>query len=250
MKTYAFAVQKGGTGKTTISVSTAIELSKTGKTVLIDADPQGNASAWVGANTAIKYELADILNENCKIESALQNTIAPNLFLLPTIGLDGGLRLFRSRAIYENPLAIKHLVKELSETFDYCIFDTSPAFDEFEKKIFISCNELLPVLMLDAFSLDGAEIFFNNIQTMKKKNDIDGEPYIKKIILNGNDNRIKQHAELLEAFNKAYNTFDLYTFPVDQAHRKAQQNRLHLHDLSDTKKDTIETLEALASELK
>ena len=104
--------------------------------------------------------------------------------------------------------------------------------------------------MLDAFSLDGAEILFNNIQTMKKKNDIDGEPYIKKIILNGNDNRIKQHAELLEAFNKAYNTFDLYTFPVDQAHRKAQQNRLPLHDLSDTKKDTIETLEALASELK
>lgn len=250
MKTYAFAVQKGGTGKTTIGVSTAIELAKSGKTILIDADPQGNSSAWVGAQTAIRYELADILNENCKIESALQNTITPNLFIIPTIGIDGGLRLFKSRAIYDNPMAIKHLVKELSETFDYCIFDTSPAFDEFEKKIFISCNELLPVLMLDAFSLDGAEIFFNNIQTMKKKNDIDGEPYITKIILNGNDNRIRQHAELLRAFNESYNTFNLYIFPVDQAHRKAQQNRLTLYDLTDTKKDTLETIKILAQELK
>lgn len=250
MKTYAFAVQKGGTGKTTIGVSTAIELSKFGKTVLIDADPQGNASAWAGAQTSIKYELADILNENCKIESALQNTIAPNLYIIPTIGIDGGLRLFKSRAIYDNPMAIKHLVKELSETFDYCIFDTSPAFDEFEKKIFMSCNKLLPVLMLDIFSLDGAETFFSNIQTMKQKNDIEGAPYIKKIILNGNDKRLKQHAELLESFAQSYTAFDIYIFPVDQAHRKAQQNRLTLHDLSDTKKDTLETLEALANELK
>ena len=147
-------------------------------------------------------------------------------------------------------MAIKHLVKGLSESFDYCVFDTSPAFDEFEKKIFMSCNELLPVLMLDAFSLDGAEIFFNNIKTMKQKNDIEGEPYITKIILNGIDGRIRQHEDLLKAFKNSYTNFDIYTFPVDQAHRKAQQSRITLEDFPDTKKETTETLQYLAGELK
>ena len=48
MKTICFALQKGGVGKTSISVSVAAELAKNGKKVLlIDADPQGNASSWL-----------------------------------------------------------------------------------------------------------------------------------------------------------------------------------------------------------
>lgn len=44
MKTYTFAIQKGGTGKTSVSVSVAVELAKHGRTILIDADPQGNTT--------------------------------------------------------------------------------------------------------------------------------------------------------------------------------------------------------------
>ena len=47
MKTYTFAIQKGGTGKTSVSVSVAVELAKIGRTILIDADPQGNTTDWM-----------------------------------------------------------------------------------------------------------------------------------------------------------------------------------------------------------
>ena len=59
MRTYSFAIQKGGTGKTTVSVSVAVELARQGKkVVLIDGDPQGNSSSWLLDD--LEYELADV----------------------------------------------------------------------------------------------------------------------------------------------------------------------------------------------
>ena len=70
MKTITFALQKGGTGKTSISVSTAVQLAENGKKVLlIDADPQGNATTWLGIDT-ISVELADVLMKKCSYKES------------------------------------------------------------------------------------------------------------------------------------------------------------------------------------
>ena len=68
MKTYTFAIQKGGTGKTSVSVSVAVELAKLGRTILIDADPQGNTTDWMNL-PKLEYELSDVLSDKCTIKT-------------------------------------------------------------------------------------------------------------------------------------------------------------------------------------
>ena len=59
MKSFVFLNRKGGTGKTSVSVTCAIELARLGfKTVLADCDPQGNSSSWLSKD--FKYELSDV----------------------------------------------------------------------------------------------------------------------------------------------------------------------------------------------
>lgn len=83
MKTITFALQKGGTGKTSVSIAVAEELAKKHKVIFIDADPQGNASAWIGPNE-IAYEFSDALTGKAPLGQCITKTIVTDLFLLPT----------------------------------------------------------------------------------------------------------------------------------------------------------------------
>ena len=60
VKTITFALQKGGTGKTSVSVAVALELAKNHKVIFIDADPQGNASDWIGPDIIDIIPLEDL----------------------------------------------------------------------------------------------------------------------------------------------------------------------------------------------
>ena len=95
MKTITFGIQKGGTGKTSISISVASQLAIDGKkTIILDADPQGNATGWIIKE--LSHELADVLFNSCQVEEAIQKTSIENLFIMPTAGLGGDLRLYAS----------------------------------------------------------------------------------------------------------------------------------------------------------
>ena len=62
MRKVAFHLQKGGVGKTTLSVSTAVSLADAGrKTVLLDLDPQGNSTSWLLGDRDVTHEAADVL---------------------------------------------------------------------------------------------------------------------------------------------------------------------------------------------
>ena len=97
MKTITFAIQKGGTGKTSVSVSIAGELALAGKkTLLVDADPQGNSTGWIFPE--IEYEFADVILGKASLNQAIKQTAVENLFILPTAGLGGSLRDFSQTA--------------------------------------------------------------------------------------------------------------------------------------------------------
>lgn len=105
MKVITFALQKGGTGKTSSSTSVAVEMAFTGKKVLlIDADPQGNATSWI-LDHEIDKEFADVLMVKCSVSDAIISTRYPNLSILPTASLGGGLRSYQKTLANEEPFA-------------------------------------------------------------------------------------------------------------------------------------------------
>ena len=151
MKSYAFALQKGGTGKTSISVSVAVELANKGKKVVyIDCDPQGNSSSWL--LNEFDHELADVLYEKIPVLECVYKSDIENLYVIPTFGVGGELKQWAKKETF--PFIFqKTILPALEQHFDYCIFDTSPAFDEFEKSVFIGCTEVLN--LTNSLKMDG-----------------------------------------------------------------------------------------------
>lgn len=250
MKTIAFAIQKGGTGKTSISVSIAIELASMGnKVLLVDADPQGNATTWVYSN-GINKELADVLKDNCNIEKAIEKTSVENLFIIPTAGIDGELKEFSDNAAGGKLSKFKNVLKQVADNFDFCIIDTSPNFGNFEQSIFYATNEIITVLQLDEFSKDGLQIFINRLKTFL--NDLDSDiqkPYFNKIIFNAKNDSFAQHNQLLEKYKALEKGgYRIYSVPQDQAFKHAQTTHKTVQEVT-SKEETKKALNLIANEI-
>lgn len=253
MKVTTFAIQKGGTGKTSLSVSTAVELAKIGRTIIIDADPQGNTTTWLGIEN-LEKELSDILtNEDYTKDDVIQ-TILPtqveNLFIIPTAGLGGSLGNWQKYGANDDPKAISRMLRTLKDDFDFCIIDTSPSFGGIETSCFLASHETVTVLKIDEFSVDGLQIFFDNLKKMKRRHDTE-LPELTKIVLNIRDYRLIQQASIysqIEELAKKSNK-TLYTIPVDQAFPKAQQVHCPIQFIDGVKKETSETIKKLAKDI-
>lgn len=248
MKTIAFALQKGGTGKTSTAVSVATELAKKHKVVLIDADPQGNASAWY--NNELTAELSDILTNKTGIGEALISTGIKNLFMIPTAGVGGGLNAYQKTEANGKPEAMLDVTDELAKAFDFCIIDTSPHFGPLEESCFIASDEIVPVMMIDRFSFDGLEIFMSNLQDLKSRaKRVSKAAEIKRLVLNSKDNRLATQEGKIDALIKTLpENMKLHVIPVDQAFKKAQD----MHEPIETvepKKETLTVIKEIAKEL-
>lgn len=227
MKTIAVSIEKGGNGKTTISMSLAAELAKNHKVILIDADPQGNSSSTL--IKSLQYELADVLTGKCYPKEAIIETSVPNLFILPTAGLtdvESGLRDYRDRNAAREPNVFEELCEELKAMdFEYCIFDTSPAFAAFEENIYQATDEIIAVIKPDQYSQDGLETFKNNLSSFyrrKMKKQI--KPILKTVVMNDVNRSHKMTNELLKLLN-SQNAYKIVTIPTDQNFRKAQMEK-------------------------
>ena len=247
MKTITFALQKGGTGKTSISVSTAVQLAENGKKVLLlDADPQGNATTWLGVEE-ITLELADVLMKKAQAKDAIISTQVENLSIIPTASLDSDLRLYSKTLATQQPFIVKHICREVKEDFDFLIIDTSPSFGALEESCFLASDEAITVLNIDEFSSDGLITFMQNIDSLKDRYETD-KPKMDKIVLNSRDLRLVQQADYLEKIRAATDS-KLYIVPVDQGFRKAQSVHVPLQYLEGVKKETLSVISELSNDL-
>ena len=168
-KVISVANQKGGVGKTTTAINLSAILSKKGKKVLmIDADPQGNATSGVGIEKELEYSTYDVLvDDDIKMRQVIKKTAYKNLFVCPsTINLAGAEDELVSMISREQRL--KDKIEEIIEDFDYIIIDCPPSLGLITLNAFTASNSVLIPLQCEYYALEGLGQLMNTVELVRK----------------------------------------------------------------------------------
>lgn len=164
----SIANQKGGVGKTTTAVNVSAILAKRGKKVmLIDADPQGNASSGLGLEKETDNSLYDVLINDVDLESTLQDTSIKTLKVCPSnMNLAGAEVELVSQMSREQRL--KEKLDVIKDEFDFVIIDCPPSLGLITLNAFTASDSVLIPVQCEYFALEGLGQLLNTINLVKK----------------------------------------------------------------------------------
>ena len=168
-KVVAIANQKGGVGKTTTSVNLSSILAKRGKKVLIvDTDPQGNATSGLGIEKELEYSVYDVIVNEIDIDKTIKDTNIKNLKICPSnINLAGAEVELVSMISREQRL--KEKLDLVKDQYDYIIIDCPPSLGLITLNTFTAADSVLIPVQCEYYALEGLGQLMNTINLVKKR---------------------------------------------------------------------------------
>ncbi len=167
-KIISVANQKGGVGKTTTTVNLATILAKKGKkTLLIDADPQGNATSGVGIEKKITKSLYNILIDDTEMEETFQKTSIKNLIVCPS-NMDLAGAEVELVSMMSREQRLKEKLIKIKDFFDFILIDCPPSLGLVTLNAFTASDSVLIPVQCEYFALEGLGQLLNTVELVRK----------------------------------------------------------------------------------
>jgi chromosome partitioning protein len=164
----AIANQKGGVGKTTTAVNLSAALAELGYRVLVvDLDPQGNATTGLGVNSRnLEATMYDVILHDVPIEDAIEPTSLKNLFVVPaTIHLAGAeIELVPA---FSRELRLRRAIEQVTDDFDFILIDCPPSLGLLTVNGLAAASEVVVPIQCEYYALEGLGQLLRNVNLVQ-----------------------------------------------------------------------------------
>jgi chromosome partitioning protein len=203
-KTIAVCNQKGGTGKTTTTINLAAALAALGKkTLIVDMDPQGNASSGVGINkNEIKESLYDVLIHRISIDQGLLKTSFNNLHIIPcNINLTGAeIELV---GVLSRETRLKKSLETIKGNYDFIFIDSPPSLGLLTLNALVAADSILVPIQCEFYALEGVSQLLNTITLVK--DGLNPDLHIEGVLMTMADFRTNLTNEVINEIKNYFN---------------------------------------------
>jgi chromosome partitioning protein len=186
----AIANQKGGVGKTTTSVNLGASLAELGYRVLVvDLDPQGNATTGLGVNAReLGGSIYDVIMNDAPVEDCVEPTSLKNLFVAPaTIDLAGAeIELVPA---FSRELKLRRALHEIRDDYDYVLIDCPPSLGLLTVNGLAAADDVVVPIQCEYYALEGLSQLIRNVSLVQKN--LNPSLAVRGIVLTMYDARTK-----------------------------------------------------------